>query len=476
MVVEQEQVAARKQDRMRAVLDRDRQAVVVIHGIGDQRPMDTLRPFVDAVLGVDPKSESSARYYSKPDEFSSTFELRRLQSKDSRPRTDYFELYWQHLVPTATWRKIVAWLQLLLSRRPRDVPPPLRGLWFASWVISIGVGCFLALSLVAWMFPAVPWIPDWINASVTKPLGMAAILAVLQGLILSYVGDAATYLSPNPENIEARQAVREAGVELLEQLHGGNGKELVYDRIVIVGHSLGSVIGYDILTYAWSRFNDRHGSPPSPVNDEVHAAELLARSLWTSPSPALRNEWLKSTRRLWLEQRQNRFAWRVTDFITLGSPLAHSLLLLARNGTEFARKKEQRELPTSPPRLDGSTFAYTVKYPIENDALRSVYCLHHAALFAVTRWTNLFFPVRMLLKGDLVGGAIAPALGPGVLDIPVTTGTSGGWLAHTSYWRPGKGDRAVAASAINELVKALDIGRHTFRDSEIKAAKPGETG
>src|SRR6185436_10699139 len=117
MVVEQEQVAARKQDRMRAVLDRDRQAVVVIHGIGDQRPMDTLRPFVDAVLGVDPKSESSARYYSKPDEFSSTFELRRLQSKDSRPRTDYFELYWQHLVPTATWRKIVAWLQLLLSRR-----------------------------------------------------------------------------------------------------------------------------------------------------------------------------------------------------------------------------------------------------------------------------------------------------------------------------------------------------------------------
>ena len=106
----------------------NRQAIVVIHGIGNQRPMDTLRPFVDAVLNVDPANDQDPKYYSKPDDLSGTFELRRLQSRDSRPRTDYFELYWQHLVPTATWARIWAWLALLLKRRPRDVPPSLRGL------------------------------------------------------------------------------------------------------------------------------------------------------------------------------------------------------------------------------------------------------------------------------------------------------------------------------------------------------------
>jgi hypothetical protein len=34
---------------------------------------------------------------------------------------------------------------------------------------------------------------------------------------------------------------------MLEALHDKDE----YDRIVIVGHSLGSVIGYDITTHAW---------------------------------------------------------------------------------------------------------------------------------------------------------------------------------------------------------------------------------
>src|SRR5690349_459332 len=110
MVVEQtEERVGTDGDRLKSVFAAGRQAIVVIHGIGNQRPMDTLRPFVDAVLNVDPRGENGARYYSKPDGLSSTFELRRLQSRDSRPRTDYFELYWQHLVPTATWRKIYSW-------------------------------------------------------------------------------------------------------------------------------------------------------------------------------------------------------------------------------------------------------------------------------------------------------------------------------------------------------------------------------
>jgi hypothetical protein len=59
---------------------------------------------------------------------------------------------------------------------------------------------------------------------------------------------------------------------------------------------------------------------------------------------------------------------------------------------------------------------------------------HHAALFAVTRWTNLFFEASAGgLRGDIVGGPIAPVFGPWVLDVPLRSGT---WLrAHTGYWR-----------------------------------------
>jgi hypothetical protein len=38
-----------------------RQAVVLIHGIGEQRPMDTLRAFVAALLPEDREHRNSAR-------------------------------------------------------------------------------------------------------------------------------------------------------------------------------------------------------------------------------------------------------------------------------------------------------------------------------------------------------------------------------------------------------------------------------
>ena len=60
-----------------------RHAVVIIHGIGEQRPMQTLRGFVDAVLpDVD---EGNAKFWSAPDELSELFELRVLKTTH-RPR------------------------------------------------------------------------------------------------------------------------------------------------------------------------------------------------------------------------------------------------------------------------------------------------------------------------------------------------------------------------------------------------------
>ena len=70
----------------------------------------------------------------------------------------------------------------------------------------------------------------------------ALVVGVVDLVGLRFVGDAARYLSSSPSNIKMRQEIRSEGVQLLRKLH-----EQGYGRIVVVGHSLGSVIAYDIL-------------------------------------------------------------------------------------------------------------------------------------------------------------------------------------------------------------------------------------
>src|SRR5689334_22878119 len=87
------------------------QAVVIIHGIGEQRPMATLRSFVGALLDrLDQRGHRLDRpgenYYSKPDTISDSYELRRIKlhraAPDDQhpgglnlewPETDFYEYY-----------------------------------------------------------------------------------------------------------------------------------------------------------------------------------------------------------------------------------------------------------------------------------------------------------------------------------------------------------------------------------------------
>ena len=113
-----------------------KQAVILIHGIGEQRPMATLRGFADAVLDP-PPNPALPRYWSKPDSFSHSFELRRLSAprQRDRPRTDFFEFYWQHMMQGNRLSHVWRWVVALLLRRPGQVPPQLRPLWWLSWLL-----------------------------------------------------------------------------------------------------------------------------------------------------------------------------------------------------------------------------------------------------------------------------------------------------------------------------------------------------
>ncbi|MGH8405855.1 MAG: hypothetical protein ACRESL_10235, partial [Pseudomonas sp.] len=154
-----------------------------------------------------------------------------------------------------------------------------------------------------------------------------------------------------------------------------------------------------------------------------------------------------------IEQRNLGNPWRITDLVTLGSPMAHASLLLGRSVSDFQRRIERREAPACPPTLDDKGYGYSGRLPVTVGGRPfSPLYLHHAAAFAVTRWTNLYFPAPLGLFGDIVGGPVSPVMGPGVLDLPVSVGKWKGWLAsswlsHTHYWS----ERGGAKGYLNKL-------------------------
>ena len=89
-----------------------KQAIVVIHGMGEQKPMDTIKNFAHAVWTTDTEVHEnglrdSGELWSKPDDRTGSLELRRLTTRESTPmqegtypggaRQDFYELYWADL-------------------------------------------------------------------------------------------------------------------------------------------------------------------------------------------------------------------------------------------------------------------------------------------------------------------------------------------------------------------------------------------
>ena len=116
-----------------------KQAVLLIHGVGFQRPMRTLRGFVEAVWTTDSslrRPHVPAQVWSKPDTIADSFELRRLTTAQNTHgvRTDFFEFYWAHLLEGTTLQQVFLWLRSLLWRNPLRIPRPLlfAWLWFGS--------------------------------------------------------------------------------------------------------------------------------------------------------------------------------------------------------------------------------------------------------------------------------------------------------------------------------------------------------
>lgn len=436
-----------------------RQAVVLIHGVGEQRPMETLREFVSTVLskrkGGERAARNDIRYFSKPDRLTDTLELRRLSASPDfvDVPTDFYELYWAHLMQGTAWSHVAAWVRMLMLRNPwhGSVSMSIRMLWIASWFALIA-------GLICIVFFDLPMEPPKIFSY--GLLGLAAYLALrLIGFAgLRYAGDAARYLSPLPQNIEARKNIRNAVIDLLDKLHEERPRR--YHRIIVVGHSLGSVIAYDALTHEWQSRHRTLRADPMGAQPELEQSRRLGLhmtedNLDDETRKALIERYRLRQRRLWAEQLRIGIDWRITDLVTLGSPLAHCSFLLAGGKKEWELLTKQREYPTAPPQAEDDRDQEYGQSRLEKKVIsfankeKNVRILHHAALFACTRWTNLYF------ESDPIGGKVGGAdrFGLAVEDVRLNSMRfrSRTPLAHTAYWSE---DETEARDA---LLRALRI-------------------
>ena len=287
-------------------------------------------------------------------------------------------------------------------------------------------------------------IPPWALAILS-----VAIVPLVGAVLLLVVGDAARYLHVAPSNIQRRHEIRQAGVKLLTALH-----QRGYERIVVVGHSLGSVIGYDILNHAWAAVHDEHNA----VNKSATALTEVERQV-INPGPGDTPDTMRTAQRDYVrELKANDNSWRVTDFITLGSPLAHAAVLLAKDAIGLAAKQQAREFPTAPPVTETITRKgqplTRFSFELDGSPANPFRVAHHAAVFAATRWTNLYFPCKFIVWGDVVGGALAPWFGAGIRDVAVKTGLRWGFFSHTLYWKQNK---SAKGSDVAELRAALNL-------------------
>jgi hypothetical protein len=398
----------------------------------------------------------------------------------------------------------LAWLASARAPRRASLQAPYVPL---LWIVP-GLALFWFLMTVGWLFAAGPHRADpvaaWRAAGhmvllIGVVVGAAVIItsATTIPFIRQVMGDSSRYLRPAPDNIAARAAIRESGVNLLERLH----RETDYDRVVIVAHSLGSIIAYDVLLQFWAR-QARAWYADEGLGDIFDEVEAATRAIYdaeqaASPAPTLFQllGWAGDDRaarirahgaivqaRARLRDAQRRFTarlaartdkpWLITDLVTLGSPLTYAKFVLCESDAEFDHKRHALlELPSCPPlpftrnKVGAPGFTFPRRRGVEGAAVRSP---RHDAVFAAVRWTNLYFPSVGGFWGDMIGGPIAPMFGPGIEDVEVHGERALRGFVHNLYWINPHG-RARDPGHIQALRKALALS-----EPVPEPAKPGD--
>lgn len=443
--------------------------------------MDTIRSFVRTVWSQDitltPKLNKNSRRedpdtkelinksWITPDDRAGSHELRRITTPEdvNGVITDFYELYWSDVTQGTTVERLKAWVMGLLLRKWSDVPTDVRKLYVLLWIAS------LAFALPALIAAAIPLLglKTVFHLPATAWTGIAAVMAFILSRLLPFLGDVAIYVQAFPGTVGKRKEARERGLTLMSGLM----EDRSYDRIVMVAHSLGTILAYDLLQILWAKY------APNPKQPRDHPALLrslravgaMALPIGTAERAAVRFDKarLAAFRRLqWEAYEQLRIdpvgeplPWKISDFVTFGSPLTHAEFLMTHNKPALDRAVEERQLSTCPPVSEFKT--PTILYPSSNPKHP-----HHAAVFAATRWTNVYDEGNGWISGDPVSGSLEENFGPGIENIRVKLrGKLGRFVTHTKYWdADARGEEIVdgkptGRSHLDVMRYAVDLRR-----------------
>lgn len=472
--------------------DKLRTAVVIIHGMGEHRPLETLNGFINAGL---PPVGGRRQFYSRPDGITDSYESRRYlaprQPTTGDPevyaQTEFFEYHWAYMMQGNRFSDLLTTSRRLLFSLPTRVPLGLRILWIVFWAL---------IALALWMFLWGPWsdlefsagplpevlIETLLGAGVGAIVVAWLISVPLHNWITSSFVDVVRYLDTSPRSYAVRREIRKGLVDLLAGLTVSDR----YDRIIIVAHSLGSFIAYDGITYLWGQMNDRFAAPaedPSrhgQVPDGLMELEQTASLLVDEGGDRQRETtaFRAAQRKLWLGIRSQGNPWIISDLITLGSPMYFADRLYTRNRAAFETRKERWELPTCPPMSEGTeasrynnihgtsrwfSFRHKNRHRV----------LYHGAPFAVVRWTNMWFPPWLGIGGDWFGGPLAPLYGPGIVDVALRGNLwRSRWpgVAHSFYF--SFGDDVSPTSVTTHLRAAMGLDSTSWLTAIEGAVSP----
>lgn len=265
-------------------------AFVVFHGMGQQVPYETISQLAECMV----RQETAIGKYEAPPAVSvvrvkitddsadpplarAQFSVKR---DDELIDVHVYEAYWAPL--TEGKISFLETLAFLFEAGFNGILSCLRGSAFKRWMfgdfqdLPIKAGTLYALvttvagAAIA-LIPVVAFSHYWKAAS-SEPLRVAIvvhhpILSLLSLALLGlytwairyfaveYAGDVAIYVSSHKVSRyqETREKIQETVFAIARQVYSSrNGVQPTYDKVVFVGHSLGSVIAYDTLNAAIS--------------------------------------------------------------------------------------------------------------------------------------------------------------------------------------------------------------------------------
>lgn len=289
----------------------------------------------------------------------------------------------------------------------------------------------------------------WLTASISLfvvvvLIAVATLMCfLLRNFLLPVMTDSARLLAVGPEHVEVREKIRSRGMKLLKMLHESERK---YDRVIVVAHSLGTVVAYGLLNQFWGhrmRFwpeMQKGERLEKAMGDTFTASAALrpcgCRTLEFRSAQSTAFLALQAADEVPRANRSGAAAWLVSDFVTLGSPLTYAKLLLAPSADGLKHDIESfRSRAACPPAKNRDDNGWMEEADPCRDGeapLRP----HEAAVFSVCRWTNLYFDM-MGSKGDFIGGplcgTVPDGLGLGILDVPLDPEAVHGFH-HVLYW------------------------------------------